>query len=209
VSASEQAPSRAPLTAQPSRNPVTPAVPVATFAELMAELPAGVAVITTATPDMLPLGILVTSMGAYTADPPSVMVSISHASRCHEHLLRAEHFGVHILHIDQASVAEIFAARVADKFTDLRWAWDDDVPRVENALAYLRCRRTACFDHLDHTILIGTINRVERTAASEPMLYLRRRFDWTLRNTQTSNDASIEWPAWFDSDFEPTTSRNT
>ena len=182
------------------------AVPIATFADLMAELPVGVAVITTATPDKIPLGILVTSMGAYTADPPSVMVSIARASRCHAHLLRAEHFGVHILHIDQEPMAKVFAARGANKFASLPWTWDDDVPRVESVLAYLRCRRTAYFDHLDHTILIGQIDGVERAASPDPMLYLRRRFDWKIRDAATTRDATNEWPAWFDSDFDLTTS---
>jgi flavin reductase (DIM6/NTAB) family NADH-FMN oxidoreductase RutF len=129
------------------------------------------------------MGLAVTSLSAYTAEPPSIMVSVAHTSRCHRHLVNAERFGVHLLHSGQEPVAKTFASKADDKFADLDWSWDGGVPRVEGALAYLRCTRDAVFEHLDHTVIIGVIEELERTDGADPMLYLRRRFAWRLRGS--------------------------
>lgn len=152
-------------------------IPPETFADLMAELPAGVAIITTPADDR-PMGLAVTSLTAYTAEPASIMTSVAHTSRCHEHLLGAQHFGVHLLHNGQADIAKVFASKADDKFADLDWEWDGDVPRVRNTLAYMRCAREATFTHLDHTVLIGAIEHVDRQDALDAMLYVRRGFSW-------------------------------
>jgi len=149
------------------------------FADLMAELPAGVAVITTRGTDR-PMGLAVTSLTAYTADPPSIMTSVAHTSRCYEHLLAATHFGVHLLHNGQESIARTFASKADDKFAELDWSWDDDVPRLDGTLAYMRCRRHAAFTHLDHTVLIGVIEDAARAESADAMVYLRRRFSWRV-----------------------------
>lgn len=149
------------------------------FGDLMAELPAGVAVVTARTDDE-PKGLVVTSLTAYTATPPSVLVSVAHSSRCHDALLDASHFGVHVLQLGQDEVASRFASKAEDKFAGLDWDWDGDVPRLCGALAYLRCRTSKAVEHLDHTVLIGIIEDCERVDAAEPMVYLRRRFAWRV-----------------------------
>lgn len=151
----------------------------ALFGDLMAELPAGVAVVTVRD-GQDPKGLVVTSLTAYTADPPSVLVSVAHTSRCYDSLLAASHFGVHVLRAGQDEVAGVFASKADDKFAGLDWGWDGDVPRLQGTLAYLRCETSKAFHHLDHTVLIGTIGDVHRDADAEPMLYLRRRFAWRV-----------------------------
>lgn len=151
----------------------------ALFGDLMAELPAGVAVVTAKGPDG-PKGLVVTSLTAYTADPPSILVSVAHSSRSYDTLLGATQFGVHLLRAGQDAVAGTFASKADDKFADLDWDWDGDVPRVNGALAYLRCETSKAFHHLDHTVVIGTITDSFRDEAAEPMLYLRRGFAWRV-----------------------------
>lgn len=151
----------------------------ALFGDLMAELPAGVAVVTVKDGET-PKGLVVTSLTAYTADPPSVLVSVAHTSRSYDSLLAARHFGVHVLQAGQDEVAATFASKADDKFAGLDWEWDDDVPRLPGALAYLKCETSKAFHHLDHTVLIGIIGDVHRDHEAEPMLYLRRRFAWRV-----------------------------
>ncbi|WP_320671822.1 flavin reductase family protein [Patulibacter defluvii] len=155
----------------------------ATFADAMADLPAGVAVITTRGPEG-PMGLTVTSMGPFTAAPPSLMVSVSHSSRSCDPLLSCSDFGVHVLARDQEQVAMAFVRKDDDKFAGLSWTWDGDVPRLRGALAYLRCHRDTAFTHHDHSLLIGTIVAIERAADedSAPLLYHRRRFSWSLQD---------------------------
>jgi flavin reductase (DIM6/NTAB) family NADH-FMN oxidoreductase RutF len=149
------------------------------FHEAMASLASGVSVITARRPDGEPCGLAATSVSSYSANPPSLLASVAHDSRCHDALASGAHFGVHILHSGEEQVARVFAGRGEDKFAGLDWRWDDDVPELAGSLAYLRCRRVESLSRYDHTILIGDIvgGRIEQ---AEPLLYARRRMDWLL-----------------------------
>ena len=115
------------------------------FREAMAGLCSGVAVLTTRRPDGDPCGLVATSVSAFSADPPSVLTSIGHVSRCHEALAQCEHFGVHLLSAGQERLAHVFASPAEEKFADFDWRWDGDVPELGGVLAYLLCRRSALF----------------------------------------------------------------
>jgi flavin reductase (DIM6/NTAB) family NADH-FMN oxidoreductase RutF len=151
------------------------------FREAMSHLASGVTVVTARRPDGRPCGIAATSLTSYSAHPPSLLVSVWHASRCHAALAACEHFGVHLLRSDEIELAHGFANREAeDKFAGLDWRWDDDVPELAGTLAYLRCRRVENFARYDHTILIGDLQR-GRLERGEPLVYSRRRMDWLMQ----------------------------
>jgi flavin reductase (DIM6/NTAB) family NADH-FMN oxidoreductase RutF len=146
----------------------------------MAALASGVGVVTARRADGRPAGLLATSIAAYSAAPPSILVSVAHSSRSHAVLVEgAELFGVHLLARDQGETARVFASRVDDKYAGLRWDWDGEVPRLRGVVSYLRCRRSAVFDRYDHSILIGDVLDGEH-AGGEPLLWVRRRMDWRL-----------------------------
>jgi flavin reductase (DIM6/NTAB) family NADH-FMN oxidoreductase RutF len=155
------------------------------FGEAMASLASGVAVITARRRDAdggtggEPCGLAATSIASYSANPPSLLVSVAHESRCHDALAGSTRFGVHLLHSGEEHVARAFASRGDDKFAGLDWRWDGDVPELSGSLAYLRCRRAESFALYDHTILIGDIEdgRIEQ---ADPLLYAHRRMDWLL-----------------------------
>ena len=151
------------------------------FREAMASLASGVAVITAKRPDGHPCGLAATSVCAYSADPPSLLVSVAHSSRCHEALVNSASFGVHLLRADEEAVARVFAGRGDDKFGGLDWRWDGEVPELHGTIAYLRCRHAATFERYDHSILIGDLDS-GRVAKGEPLLYARRRMDWRLES---------------------------
>jgi flavin reductase ActVB len=151
------------------------------FREAMSSLASGVAVITARREDGSPCGLAATSVSSFSASPPSVVASVAHSSRCHGALAGCERFGVHILRADEEPVARVFAGRGDDKFAGLGWDWDGDVPRLAGTLAYLACRRSATFDHHDHSLLIGDIE-TGALRGGEPLLYARRRMDWRLES---------------------------
>ncbi len=153
------------------------------FRESMASLASGVTVVTARRDDAHPCGLAATSVSAYSAHPPSLLVSVSHESRCHGALTTAERFGIHILRADEMELARVFAGKGEDKFGGLDWRWDGDVPELQGTLAYLRCRRAENFERYDHTVLIGDLEggRIEE---GEPLLYARRRMDWLLRSIE-------------------------
>jgi flavin reductase (DIM6/NTAB) family NADH-FMN oxidoreductase RutF len=87
---------------------------------------------------------------------------------------------VHLLRSDEIELAHAFADRESpDKFGAVGWSWDGDVPELDGALAYLRCRRAANFVCYDHTALIGDLEG-GRMEQGEPLVYARRRMDWLL-----------------------------
>ena len=82
----------------------------------------------------------------------------------------------------QRKLARVFAdATIDDKFSDVDWRWDDELPELSNdvCVAYLRCRRAARFDLYDHTILIGDVV-AGRHFGGDPLLYLERQMGWRL-----------------------------
>jgi flavin reductase (DIM6/NTAB) family NADH-FMN oxidoreductase RutF len=154
------------------------------FREAMAHLASGVAVITTRRSDGVPCGIAATSLTSYSAHPPSLLVSVWHASRCHAALAECARFGVHLLKSDELALAQRFADREhPDKFDGLDWRWDDDVPELAGTLAYLRCRRSGNYAQYDHTVLIGDLEG-GRLEQGEPLVYARRRMDWLMQPMQ-------------------------
>jgi flavin reductase (DIM6/NTAB) family NADH-FMN oxidoreductase RutF len=151
------------------------------FIEAMTSLASGVAVVTARKRSGDPCGLAITAVTSYSAHPPSLLVSIAHVSRCHDALVAADRFGLHILRSDELGLAHRFADREAeDKFGGLDWAWDGEVPELAGTLAYLRCRRAATFTRYDHTVVIGNLED-GRIEAGEPLLYARRRMDWLMR----------------------------
>jgi flavin reductase ActVB len=152
----------------------------AVFRDSMASLAAGVAALTSRRDDGAPCGLVATSLTAYSATPPSVLVSIGHTSRCHEALANGAEFGVHLLAAGQGALARVFAdPRTEDKFDGIDWEWDGGVPALGGTVAYLRCRRSARFDHHDHTILVGDVEH-GRHDGGEPLVYFERRMGWRL-----------------------------
>ena len=150
------------------------------FHEAMSSLASHVVVITARRPDGQPCGLAATSVASYTATPPSLLASIDHGSRCHGALAESERFGVHLLRSEHEPLARVFAGKGDDKFGEIDWDWDGDVPRLLGTLAYLRCRRAENFERYDHTILIGDLEG-GHIDGGEPLLYARRRMDWLLR----------------------------
>jgi flavin reductase (DIM6/NTAB) family NADH-FMN oxidoreductase RutF len=149
------------------------------FRDAMAALCAGVAVVTARRDDGVPCGLVATSVSSFSAEPPSVLASIGHASRCHAALADCEHFGVHLLSAGQADVADTFAGLGDDKFAGVEWSWDQDLPALGGVLAYLRCRRSALFELYDHSILIGDVVGGGRNNG-EPLVYMERSMGWRL-----------------------------
>ena len=150
-----------------------------TFREAMAGLASGVAVITARRSDGHPCGLVATSVSSFSANPPSALVSVAHTSRCHSALTEGDAFGVHILAAGQRDLATIFAGLGDDKFAGVAWEWDHDVPHLDGALSYLRCRRSALFEVYDHSLLIGDVTSGV-VNPGEPLVYMGRRIGWRL-----------------------------
>lgn len=149
------------------------------FREAMAGLCSGLAVLTAARTDDRPCGLLATSVSSFSANPPSIVASIAHTSRCHEALTGGPGFGVNVLAADQAQLASIFSSDRRDKFEQVEWERDNGIPRLPGALSFLHCRLGATFVRYDHTLIIGDVVG-GALGAGDPLVYLARSTGWRL-----------------------------
>ncbi len=146
------------------------------FRDAMARLAAGVAVVTCTEEDGRPRGLTATSVTAYSADPPSVLVSVARQSRSYGALVGRPRFAVHLLAEGQEELAADFARPDDVKFE--RHAWlpgPDGVPVLSGVMAVLHCRNERVFEYGDHALVIGRIDDGELHDAP-PLVWFDRGF---------------------------------
>ena len=146
------------------------------FREAMARLAAGVAVVTTSDDDGSPRGLTATSVTAYSADPPSLLLSVARECRSYGALVRRPRFAVHLLAEGQAPLAVDFARSDDRKFTLHPWRpGRDGVPILDDVMAVLVCRNERVWEHGDHAVVIGRLEDGELRDA-EALVYFGRGF---------------------------------
>jgi flavin reductase ActVB len=146
------------------------------FRDTMARLAAGVAVVTCAEEDGRPRGLTATAVTAYSAYPPSVLVSVSREARSYEALVSRPVFAVHLLAEGQERLAEDFSRSDDVKFERHPWQpGTEGVPVLEGAMAVLVCRNERVFEHGDHALVIGRLeDGVLRPVP--PLVYFERAY---------------------------------
>lgn len=119
----------------------------------------GVGVVTIQTPHG-PAAITVNSFTSVSMAPPLVLWCPAKTSLRHDAFMQAERFAFHVMAEDQLPLAQRFA-RQGDDFDAVDWAPNSDgAPAIAGCLARFDCRRHACHDAGDHTIVIGEVLQV-------------------------------------------------
>jgi flavin reductase (DIM6/NTAB) family NADH-FMN oxidoreductase RutF len=151
-------------------------VSAAVFRETLAHFASGVTVVTVSGPSGR-AGFTATGFTSVSTTPPLILVCISKDASAHEAIVRAVHFGVSILDEQQAAIARQFARSNIDRFEGISVVDGVSVsaPLVAQALAHIECRRHACHDGGDHTIVLGEVLQAS-VGVGRPLLYFARRF---------------------------------
>ena len=159
------------------RQPITP-TPAEDFAEAMSALASGVVLVTCWVGDR-PWGMTVTAFASVSADPPTVLVSLSAGARSARAITATRSFGVSILAADQLAVARHGSTPGATKFlehyTDARAGYSES-PVIARALAHLDCEVTRTVQVADHTIFFGQVRAVPELHLGTPLVYHRRGY---------------------------------
>lgn len=125
------------------------------FCTVMAQLPTGVSIVTTAD-ERGPTGCTVNSFMSLSADPPTVLVSLAGASRTLADILRSGGFGINVLSWTQRDLCRRFAQGDPHRrFEGVPHAVRDDVPVLLDAAAVLTCRLQDTVALGDHTLVVG------------------------------------------------------
>jgi 3-hydroxy-9,10-secoandrosta-1,3,5(10)-triene-9,17-dione monooxygenase reductase component len=136
----------------------------------------GVTIVTARTADGSATGVTATSFNSVSLDPPLVLWSIGRHSSTYGAFTAAPHWAVHVLTVAQQPLAKRFAQHGIDRFAGVAIEPGlHGLPLLAGSAACFECR--AVSHHLagDHSILIGEVLRVTRTAAT-PLLFHASRF---------------------------------
>lgn len=147
-----------------------------TFRQALSRFASGVTIVTTLGDDGRPWGFTASAFSSLSLDPPLILVCLANTAECHPHFATTDSFAVNILRHEHRPLAELFAARGADKFGGEDFVdGDDGLPTLPDALAVLSCNVYQRLEAGDHTILIGEVYAAE-ARKGQPMLHFDRIF---------------------------------
>jgi flavin reductase ActVB len=143
------------------------AVTAVAFGETMSALASGV-VLVTCSVDGQAWGTTVTAFASVSAEPPTVLVSLSSGGVAARAIAASGRYGVSILAADQVDVAAYCSVPGEPKFLA-------DRP-VSDALAHLECEVDHELEVADHTIFFGRVVAARTARRAAPLLYHRRGY---------------------------------
>lgn len=123
------------------------------------------------------LALTVSSFGTLSFEPPLVMFAIQHNADSYTAMVESKAFGVSLLSVEQAEVAQLFASkgRAKTQNTKFEWGRSVPVPLIPHALAHIECTTSQVVVGGDHVIVIGLVEAA-RTSQRRPLLYFARQY---------------------------------
>jgi flavin reductase (DIM6/NTAB) family NADH-FMN oxidoreductase RutF len=167
-----------------SLDPDPHGVDAAAFREALGAVCAPVAVVTSFY-DARPHGTTVSAFCSLSLDPPLVLVALDRGSDLLRMIRRARRYGINVLAHGQEELATRFARKGHDKFADVRWELDRDVPRLDETASWIACRLHELVEGGDHVIAVGFVEHAEASPAA-PLLYRQREFGTLARRASRS-----------------------
>ncbi|WP_175856629.1 flavin reductase family protein [Burkholderia anthina] len=137
----------------------------------------GVAVITAARKEGVPIGITVASFNSVSLDPPLILFSVDRRSLSLPDLAVAGSYAINVLDETQQHVSNCFAKASGDK-----WGWradaadDDGAVLLPDALATFECKPYAQYDGGDHVIFVGRVTRHRARSEGRPLIFFGGRY---------------------------------
>ena len=160
------------------------AVDVSAFKQAMRNLAGAVSVITVGTGENR-TGFTATSVSSFSAEPPTILVSLNKSSSSWQALRDAGSFAVNILTDGQSAIADRFAGRGGIKGNDryVGWEWnrlDSGNLGLSSAVAVIDCELDEAIERHSHAIVLGRVRSVELSTDLQPLLYWRGQYQQLL-----------------------------
>jgi flavin reductase (DIM6/NTAB) family NADH-FMN oxidoreductase RutF len=120
-------------------------------------------------------GMTASAFVSVSLDPPLVLVSLGNRSYMHRILPPAGAYGVSVLSEDQERLSNHFAGRTVENL-HIRFTTRNDIPLIEDAVAYFVVRVIDSHPAGDHTLYIGQVEHFEAAAEGRPLLFYAGRY---------------------------------
>jgi flavin reductase (DIM6/NTAB) family NADH-FMN oxidoreductase RutF len=162
------------------------------FRDVMAGVATPVTVVT-AMAQGDPRGTTVSAFASLSMTPPMIMVALDRSSALLNVLRSSPTFGVNVLGRHQATAALAFARKGgSEKFADIAWTLDHDLPRLVGAPGWLACDVDTFVDGGDHLVLLGRVIAAE-LRTGEPLTYHGRTFGTHKPAPKVDVAAPADW----------------
>ncbi len=137
----------------------------------------GVTVVTTRAADGSMIGLTANSFNSVSLTPALVLWSLGLRAGSLAAFLQAKHYAIHVLSVEQQSLAERFASKMPDRFDGLRLADGlGGVPLIPGCVAVFECTNRSQYPEGDHVILVGEVLACQHDATRSPLLFHGGRF---------------------------------
>ncbi len=147
------------------------------FRSALRQLAGAVSVITAGTGEAR-AGLTASSVTSFTAEPPTLLVSVNTSASAYPTIIAHRHFAVNILTHEQQPIADRFAGRDglkgADRYRGADWrVLASGAPALVGALAVIDAEIEEVIERHSHAILIGRVKAVDVNPHAGALLYWR------------------------------------
>jgi flavin reductase (DIM6/NTAB) family NADH-FMN oxidoreductase RutF len=143
------------------------------YRHAISRLPTGVTIITTAGP----VGCTANAVMSLSVDPPSVLLSLTTASRTLARIRSEGRFAVNVLSwADRELVAQFAAGTAAERFAGVPWHRVGGVPVLTQASVTVVCAVQETVPLLDHTLIAGAVEWTRVKDTPTTVLYGNKQY---------------------------------
>jgi len=137
----------------------------------------GVTIVTARTPAGVLVGLTANSFNSVSLNPPLVLWSLAQAASSMAAFSTGSHYAINILGADQKALAERFASRREDRWTDVAFTEGAcGAPLLDGAVATFECFNRSRYEEGDHVIFVGEVERCSHRDGASPLLYHGGKF---------------------------------
>lgn len=141
------------------------------FRDSLRAFPTGVTVVTAIGPDG-PSGATANAVTSLSLDPPLMLAALDRGSRTLVSVRSSGAFAVNVLASGQERLARRFSSKDPEpsKWEGVGWSELDGAPRLDGAVAWIRCELRELIEGGDHLILTGAVLDSE-AAGGDPLIF--------------------------------------
>jgi flavin reductase (DIM6/NTAB) family NADH-FMN oxidoreductase RutF len=142
------------------------------FRDALGMFATGVTIVTARAADGQLVGLTANSFNSVSIQPPLVLWSLAHTASSMAVFSQVSHYAIHVLAVEQRSLAERFAQRGVDRFAGVSYqSGQFGAPILEGAAAVFECSNRSQYVEGDHTIFVGQVEHCSRSSQASPLVY--------------------------------------